>query len=381
MARSPLQSLFAAVRRRLWHARFATAVRQAAWCSAAWMLLLAAAHLVAGRVAPSTMLWPMAALWAALLARAAWLRPVDGACALWADRHLDGASAYTTWLELRSSGGPTAPAWALQSLESWAATRVPQSLASLAGRRESLALARPLLSMLVCGALSAFILALPGATPMSPRAAATTANSSASPDAADRPSPLAQSAASADLASEVARELRAQSSREAPGSRGEGLAPAGAASAKPGREHSLAPDAAAPAARAQPGGDASAPGTPTDTAPPAGSTHRPGDGGGRDAGDSRDERIDLGVSRVLRTAQPVQRSAPGERAGSPADQRADLGQSGRYEGEGATGDAAAARADSPPPAATRPAKAGPAGLSPTEAAYLQTWIKANEQRR
>jgi hypothetical protein len=75
----------------------------------------------------------------------------------------------------------------------------------------------------------------------------------------------------------------------------------------------------------------------------------------------------------------VQRSASSGRR-SPGDEQADLERSAEYDDRLAVQDAAAAAAPAPA-AATPPAAAGFARLAPTEATYVQAWMKANAARR
>jgi hypothetical protein len=374
---APVPTLLAAVRRRLWQRRFAVAVRQASWISAAWMLLIAAAHLFVGRLALGVALGPLAALWATLLARAALLAPAEGACALWADRHLDGASAYSTWLEARGAAVDFTASQALQSLDNWTSARVPLSLALLTDRPDSAHMARPLLSLLMCSGLAALVLALPGAVLAPPRPAMSTADSVAGPD---RPSAVERTAAAADLASEVASALRPQPSREMPGRRADRASPMGSAAAQPDEGSSALAAPAGAAAGKRFDSQSSPSATPADTTAAAGSAQMPGAGAGRDVGGSADKRADLGLSRVLREPQRVQRFEPGDRRSATARQ-SDFSQHGAYDEESATRGATAQDDNTDPPAAAPPPATGTTRLSPTEATYVQAWMKASTQRR
>ena len=172
MATSDVQELLSRVRNRLWYTQFAGAVRHAMWASAALIMLAVAVHLSARHVPVAAVLLALSVLWVALLLRAGWQRPDASACALWADRHLGGTSAFTTLLELNSGKQRHASAPALRWLESWAMAKVPDSLGHLAQRRESMRLSRPLLVMLVCAALATIVLALPHTVPESRQQAA-----------------------------------------------------------------------------------------------------------------------------------------------------------------------------------------------------------------
>ena len=69
------------------------------------MLLAAAVHLTTRPLRVDSVLLAVVALWTAMMARAALRRPSDSACALWADRHLGGESAFGTLLEMRDGKG------------------------------------------------------------------------------------------------------------------------------------------------------------------------------------------------------------------------------------------------------------------------------------
>jgi hypothetical protein len=379
MADAELPTLLAAVRRRLWRAHFVTAARAALAGSAGLMLLAVAVHLVARAVPLGAVLSAAAGLWVAALGWATAQRPNSARCALWADRHLGGASAYTTWFE-QQQAGPPADAQALRRLEQWTQARVPISLRLLAEQPAPARLTRPLLALAVCGALAAAVLTLPSLAPDQHRpAAAPTVGGSAGPAA-----PLAEAPVPAELVDDIARALRAA----APGAeaeRGQGGQGGAAAAGRPGRPDDAATAAAGPRAGGTPVLDKAAaarpapPGAPQADSAGAGGLQAGGAGAGREAGSSRDERADVGVSRAPRAAIPVPRSVP-ERLPAAADRRADADQQGHY------GDDPALQAPAPPTfgpaaaAATPPAAADAARLTPTETGYVQAWMKANAQR-
>ena len=92
-------SLFDAVRRRLLLQRLATALRGAAWATAAILIAMTLVHMFVARfdvtvvVAAAALPWLVAAGWSASH------RITRAECAAWADRHLGGTSAYATLLE------------------------------------------------------------------------------------------------------------------------------------------------------------------------------------------------------------------------------------------------------------------------------------------
>ncbi len=213
MANSSVQTLQIAVRRRLWRGQFVAATRLALWGSAGLMLFAVAVHLAARAVRVDIVVLAIVALCSAVMAWAALRRPSDSACALWADRNLGGASAFSTLLEMREGKQPAPDTPALQWLEHWAATRVPHSLRLLGGRRDAARLSRPLLSVLVCAGLATIVLALPGTAPSAPRPLAAPSAS----QVADRPIPGAERPVSRELVSALAGELRSTESRRASG--------------------------------------------------------------------------------------------------------------------------------------------------------------------
>ncbi len=379
MLPTAVQTLLDSVRRRLWRDGFVRAVRRALWASALALLLFVALHLALWPV-PAMLVWgSLGLLWAALLVLAATQRPSAAASALWADRHLGGASAFSTLFE--AAGGAAAAhgtsqaparAWLVQ----WAAAQVPACAQRLAAWPASLRLARPLASAGVCAALAFFVLSLPGRAP--PAAAPVVAQ--ALPASADRPT--AEAAVRAAMVNTVASALRAAGPREPAASRGtEGAGGAAAAGADPG----ATPPAAASAAPATPTGLGAAAqdgrrGTTVDAAPPrpAGAPQQSAGGAGREAGASADWRADVGVSRPLQARSPVPTSAVDARPDGSIRQ-ADLGRLGRYQDDTSN---AGARAELPTPAAaTPPPAANATRLTPTQTTYVQAWLKASPRPR
>lgn len=370
----PVQNLLGAVRRRLWRGQFTAGVRRAFWSSAGLMLLAVAVHLAVRPVPAGVMLSALAALWAAMLAWAGWRRPTDGACALWADRQLGGACAFTTLLETGQRRPAAANDPAVQWLERWATARVPDGLRLLAEWHEPAQLSRPLVSAGVSAALATLVLTLPDlASAPQQRAAAPPAAS-----IADRPLHTAEMPASVEVVNEIAGALRSAASREAPELRAGSQAPAsGPVKTDDGDALRNAPAGATPAGGRATGRDA-APGTAVDAGPATGTTA--GSGSGRQAGDSRDNRADIGVSRALRGTMPVQRLDSSVRRSS-AEKQADMERAADYDDRLPTQGATALRTVPAAAAATPPAAAEVARLAPTEATYVQAWMKAIAGRR
>lgn len=381
-----VQGLLSAVRRRLWRVQLVAAARLALWGSAGLMLLAVVVHLSARQVPAGAVLMATTALWVLTLAWAGTRRPADAACALWADRHLGGASAFTTLLETGSGAQATQNPQAVQWLESWATARVPEGLRRLAEQREAAPLSRPLLAVLVCAALTAAVLSLPTFAPtVQQQAAASLPFGKGDPQTPQTPAQAepataqgvdrlaaALRAASQQQPAEPSQALRetGQAQATAP-DKADGATPAAQAAARPAGE---------PAARSPPPAGAAGPTATlsTVTPPAAGTGNSAGAGTGNEAGDSRDARGDTAVSPAPRGTMPQAGSVPWP---GSAQRQADSGSLGSYDGEAQVLGAApmpalAAAAAAPPPAARDAAR-----LSPAETSYVQAWMKANAQRR
>jgi hypothetical protein len=366
MLPTSVQTLLDSVRRRLWREQFATAVRQALWGTAGGLLLVVVLHL-ALRPVPTLAVWGAATLlWAALLARAATRRPGAAVSALWADRHLGGASAFSTLFELGAAPSP-ARAWLAQ----WAASRVPECQQRLAALPASMRLTRPLASTAVCAALTAFVLSLPGRAP--PAAVPVVAQASSA--SAERPVPAAEAAVPAAMVNSIASALRAADTREPAAARGGEGAAADGGDMRPAASSAATATTAGPLSPAQ-GGQ---PGTRVD-APPSragGTPQTSSSGAGREAGASADRRADVGVSRPLQVRPPVPTSAADPRP-VVGPQRADLDRQAAYRDD-PSNPADTVRLAAPP-AATPPPAAETTRLTPIETTYVQAWLKANPRR-
>jgi len=365
--------LHAAVRRRLWLRQGAAAARAALWGLAALALLALLLHLVV-RPLPLRVVPALAAVLAlAALAWSAARRPSEDRCALWVDRELGGASAFTTLLDARRGRLRGADAQALQCLQSWAAAQVPAALAALPARREPMWLARPFAAAVVCTALALLVLALPGAGPAAPVEAASAAGAPA-PPAADAPAAPAAS----ELARQVASALRTEQGSD-PARTGAG----GGDAARGGDDAQERSTGSPPPPRATtdtPAGQAEAPATQAQhtqaAAPSPGGT---GGSTGREAGDSADTRRDSGRAPVPQGTMPARRV---EAAAPRGSGRADDAQAAQYD----TPFDAAAPAPGPRRArivraATPPPAAATAHLTADETHYVQAWMSATASRR
>lgn len=360
MSAPEIRSLLLAVRWHLWRQRLGAAVRTSLWGTAALLLAAVALHLATRRVQAEPLLLLAALLWLLMLAWAAMRVPSPTDCALWADRHLGGQSAFSTLLQPGHAARPDASA--LRWLNAWAAAQAPRSRHLLAERRESARLARPLLAMLVCAGLAALVQSLWHDVPSPGRSVDVS-----SPRGADAAPPAA--------------EARTGDTQATPADASPATAPhrdAGQAAAR--RKPADGTEAFNPLAVADAAAEASgtgASGPTTATAADALSASARGSAAGREAGDARDERSSAGLSRPA----PGLPQAPRGSAGAyqrPALQ-ADMSEAATYDealpetpGTGRLPAAVAAA----PPAARESAR-----LTPTETNYVQAWMRANAPNR
>jgi hypothetical protein len=381
MPTTPVHDLLGAVRRHLWRGQFVAALRHALWGSAGLMLLAVAVHLAARRVPIGAVSIAIAALWLSMLARAGARRPTLAACALWADRHLGGASAFTTLLETgvgtMAAQNPQAVRW----LQSWATARVPDGLRRLAQWHEAARLSRPVLSMIVCAALMALVLSLPDLAPAQrqPTAAAVPsgpsdrATAQVTPTAAQGVDKLAAALRSAPLPpapeTNQARRETGQTQAAAPGKADGAIAATQTAA--------IAADA--PATRTNPSSGTAAD-TSTAAAAPRVAGDSAGSGSGNEAGDSRDTRGDTAISAAPQGTIGMPGSRPTARPVS-ALRQADMSRLGTYDPEPSMPGAVALRALATVAAATPPAASDSTRLTPAETSYVQTWMKAQANRR
>lgn len=369
--------LLGAVRRVLWRDQLFLAIRRALWGTAGLMLLALAVHLLVRSVSFSAVLWALAVLWPLVLVWVGWRRPSESACALWADRRLGGASAFTTLLDLGQGPPGRADARALQRLDDWAKAKVPQGLRLLREQGHRPGLSRALPCALVCTALAAFVLALPD-----PGSAAAPGRPAAAPPSItiDRPAPLAQAPASSPWVGQMASALRAAASRNRPDRAEAGPSP----TREPGQAGSLETPVTAQAGTRSAGsqGAVGAPGPAqaTDSPAAAGAAQAAGAGGGRQAGDSADDRANGGVSRGAQGTMSMQKFE-GAAGRTSARWQADMEQLAAYDDELAANEGARMRALAVPAAAAAPAITDSARLTPTEATYVQAWLKASTRPR
>ncbi|EHR70341.1 hypothetical protein BurJ1DRAFT_1473 [Burkholderiales bacterium JOSHI_001] len=377
MPDATLDSLIAVTRRHLWRVHLGAAVRRAAWGSAGLLLLAAAWHLGLGPLAPPLLAALLCAIWAAALAWAALQRPGDTDCALWADRHLGGASAFSTWLDLNQGRHQAADPGAVAWLQDWATARVPPALRQLAHRPPAEGGARPVLALAVCAGLLAAVATLsPPRPPRRPVPAPDTAL------AAARPSTDGLAAASApglqDLAGELSQALRRREPQDAARGASGQAGPAGGAAASSGASAGAAPR---PANEVRAGGLAQAGAAPAagdgvPAATPPGATAASGAtaGTGQGAGKSVDEHSSTAPGRTRAPAVALREVALAA-TDAPPQRQADMAQGATYDESQPERrpDASALPIAAP---ATAPPADRDARLTPTESSYVQAWMKA-----
>jgi hypothetical protein len=334
------------VRRRLQAQRNAGAVRRAAWLTFVVAAIAVTLHAFVRPVALVEVAVAVGAVWSLAIVGAR-LRDIDRRdCAAWADRHLDGACAYETYLERRD--GPALPhgvelqfADSLERLARGADERL-RAIAVDANFRKPLALAA------VGLVLTVVLMQVPmqmrtggreAGAPVEPAARAAAARSTANPDLG------------VDSASTPAPAKAGESNESAPNAATRG---SGAAGDDPG-------------ARV----DAVAADRDRGSATGGATTKRPGTGG-RDAGDTADTAANPSLSEAWKGAMAAQfheLAAPPEAA-----TRADSTLAATYSQDD-TGQATAAAADTAPPAAAVPPPARHASSTgPAERAYIRAYL-------
>ena len=367
-----VQTLIGTARARLWREEARRMTRVAAWASAGAMLLVAAAHLAALGVTADAAPALIGLIWLALIAWAIGHRPTDAATALWIDRRLGGASAFTTLLDASSSANRPREPQALAHLTRWTAARVPEAERMLATQRSSTRIAPALLSMAVCTALALVVLALPQAA--STDGGRATASASTSADRAQMSTPAPVRPAATQVASDLSSALRSTESTLATEQR-EARTPA-IGPADPDRRAGDTPTSSSPGRSGNAAAPRAAPsGAPNAETAAAGSLQPPEKVSGRGAGDSRDERADGGLSRMADGTMAVKRT--GTNPAIARDRQADMTRVAGFEDGSADAGVGSARAALVAVAATPPPAAYAERLSPAESHYVQAWMKAS----
>jgi hypothetical protein len=380
MAEPAFHDLLRSIRGRLWLRRAADAARVSLWISAALMVAASLAPLVFGPVPPLAMVAAAGIVWGGALAWTAAHRPSAADSALWADRHLQGRSAFGTLLELGRGPPAAADAAARRHLEAWARAQLPHSARLLAERREPYRLLGPALAVLTCAALAALMQGLfPPAAPQDGRAAMAAAATASAPGGAAAPA--------ADAAARGALQAAAADATPAPSDRqGAGAATPAAAGAPRADAPSQRPADAAtafdPLAAVDAAASAAAAGAATVAALAEGAQALEGSrssSAGREAGDARGEGAASALSRP--TAAPVPARWSGAERRRIGSGQADSDEAATYD------DTASGRDDEPAPklpavAAAAPPTAGESTrLTPSETEYVQAWMRARSPAR
>jgi hypothetical protein len=312
-------------------------------------------------------------LWVSLLGRAGLRRPSDGACALWADRHADGASAFSTWVEMRSGAHAAARAPALARLEQWASARAPLTMRLVETTRDPARLWPALLVSLACGAFAALVFTLPGLGKSSPSASHASA-------VVEREPPRAERKIADELAGELTKSLRAGEPDRASDRQAGSPSPLEVANSADRTDSAATRSAAAPTpggraidrqwpARAQP-----------DTTASSGAASASSAVSGREAGESPDNGSDARSSRASASGVPARGGEPALRGISSA-KHADMEQSATFEEDDPRERTTNAPGNDLAPVAAPPPLVDSARMTPSQAAYVRAWMKAIEQRR
>lgn len=161
IAAEGLEQLLVAVRRRILALRVAEALRTASWIISALVLSAALVHFFLHSL-DARWLLPLAVTPAVIALVSMARRPSRYECADWADRHLEGNSAFATFIEASTVASPPPHSSALARLRSYVDERASYSLSALKTRPRDTAFVRPLAAALVCTVLAAALMQIPG---------------------------------------------------------------------------------------------------------------------------------------------------------------------------------------------------------------------------
>jgi len=374
---SSVRLLLGSVARRLWLARALATARLACWATAAILLVAAAAHVIAGPASIDGLRTALLLLWGTATAWSLARRPRPAECALWADRNLGGESAFSTWLEFRQAPPRPAQATTLQRLAQWSEAAATRSLHVLAGRREPTGLGRPLATTTICAAVAVVVLQLPTAGHRS--AAEPTSSPASTTPPREVSSPGGPGLDDDALAAELATALRSTTADGEGSERG-----ADSAASAPDRAYDDGREPVADGRQEASGTVETEDMAPLATAGLATPGSRTGSaahgaGSGRDAGDSRDERHDQGVSRPL-PATAATSGAGDIRPASTADRQANMDQRASFDERLETPPPVTHGSDVPALPATPPPAAYAARLTPAQSAYVRAWRETTDIR-
>ena len=335
-----------AVRRRLQAQRNADALRRAAWLTFVVAVIAVTLHAFVRPVALVEVAVAVAAVWA-LAVVSAWLRAIEPRdSAAWADRHLDGACAYETYLE-RRDGAALSPGVerqfgdSLEQLAQGAADRL-RALPVEANFRKPLALAA--VGLLLCVVLLQVPVQMrTGAREVGNRG--VSGESIATSRSTASPSPSVESASTTEP-TDSGEPSQADSSAA---TRGQGAT---------GDE---------PGARVDEG-----PADPGHRTPAGVATAKRAGTGGRDAGDTADTAGTPSLSEAWKGAMAAQFR---ELAAPPgAATRADPTLAATYSPDDTGGPATARAGTARPAAATPPPARHASSPGPAERAYVRAYL-------
>ncbi len=350
MGNPPPQVLFDAVRRRLRLQRLATALRSAAWATAAILVATTLLQMFVVRFDVTAVIAAAALPWLVATGWTASRRITPAECAAWADRHLGGTSAYATLLETVGDQPPRPASPAVETLLQWVEAAVPRSQAMLQAMPLHLRLAKPVMAMVVSAALTAILLQIPA------RHAAAKWNRAAD-------TPVAQTEPDARLPT-APSDLPAAEATDA----------TVAVQRTPGQAREVPPAAELAAAKA--GADSVDKELALTTAPATGASGSRAASGGREAGDSPDTLEDAGFSPSWQ-GELARKVLSSTAAADNVPARADPSRAADYAAAPSPSeDMSAALRHSPVPAV--PPEARPrVRLGPAEQAYVRAYFSGS----
>lgn len=366
MQQHALTALLGQVRRRLRIQRLMRGLRTALRATAIVCVAAVPVHLWLHSLPVTAIVVALLIAWLVILAASARHPPTLADCADWADRHLDGASAYATAIEAARVPKPEESLEALAWLENGMRGRVEHSRRLLGSLETGSRLGRPALVATVCLALALAVLQLPGRVGAGPSGAAGTPAAGENGEGAR----LGPERGEAALAKAM-REAQQDEARDGP------LRMAG-------REEDRAGARRVPG---DPDPTAGLPATPQDDGPgaerssaadrerPDGQAHA-GEGAGREAGGSPDRRSPAGSQDELAAGiEAIRRELSLD--GGPEGRRADASAQASF----TSGTTPAATGPAIAPAPARPPRATDRiGRGPADAAYVAAYFEARGSR-
>ena len=336
--------LLRSVERRLRRQHIAAAARFATWATTSIALVAVLLHLFVRPMGIGAVALTVSICWAAAMLQAL-LTPIrTRECAEWADRHLGGSSAYSTYLEFASKDGEARSVPALARLLQWIEQAARSGMELLDSMSQSTGVMKPAAVALVAALLAIALLQIPTHA----RAPASTPGSAQVP----APAPgMPGAAGEPDAGDEAAAAVAARPRRS--GAAGEGHEAGGRTPSAPGARSSIE-------SRKSEG-----------ETPGAADAKRAA-AGGRDAGDSPDRATDAGLSEAWQGELATALRPLSEPTGASA--RTDSGLAAEFStNAAANGDARPAAILTPAPAAAPEARRT-VRLGPAEQAYVRAYF-------